>query len=199
MIITGRKSTHELVDISGLGDFVLTGAMAKKGFTSGLFAFKGSIAEKFGGTYDDYFCYKVTFEEEQIVHDGGILEPIWTDDEITGVHFPSEDVKPWIRVSCDKTKIIADKKSKSLLRFEIWKADKSGIDTTFNDTIIIPSDTPVSKGKIEVTITNGIGSKFLTTDISGDWKIPAVKKVCNKTVRVDKDYIVNIESILNLE
>jgi len=136
--------------------------------TTGL---KTVIPHNYGGKADDYSFHKMTENEQDRVKNGDSYEFTWTDNELTGIDFALEDDKQYIKVYADKTEIDGDGIEEAQITFEIWKTDKTSIDTSVGSTIKIPVLTPIGRGRkwIKVSIVNGTVTMPFKSIESGAW------------------------------
>jgi hypothetical protein len=135
-----------------------------------------NIIEKYGGTAADYSIYRIndaTIATKRI-QNGDEFNLVWDNDIISGVDFTIEDSKPWIKFYTEdgKSEILANNMDTAVLIMEMWKADKSGIDITFNSIIRFTITTPRGPAIIKCQFVNGICKKQIKTEVFGDWIFP---------------------------
>lgn len=142
-----------------------------------------NIIDKYSGTATDYCIFRIndaTIASVRI-QNGDEFSLVWDNNIITGVDFTLEDSKPWIRFYTDngKSEILADNMDASVLIIEMWYADKSGIDTSFNSSIRFTVATPTGPAVIKCKFTSGICYKQIRTNLFGDWIFPSNQKRVN--------------------
>jgi len=141
-----------------------------------------NAVNQFGGDGTDYVIYKMdsTSTDGVRIVNGDEFSLIVDDtDTITSVGFALEDVKKWLNTTVDKSIVKKDGIDFVTVRTEMLLADKSGIDTSFNETILVEILTPAGLKPLYATFTNGVCSyPFQPTDHSnstGNYKIPENK------------------------
>lgn len=156
-----------------------------------------NVIKRVGGIAKDYFVFYICDKSEQAerILDGDTFDAIWIKDEITSVVFAKEDIKKWLRVVVDKTIVTKDGIDKVIQKFQILEADKSKVDITFNDTILIPIHTPTFAMNLKVTFIKGECLRDLKFDQYGKYVYPRkMKHYLNLRVEDSKE----IESVMEV-
>jgi len=164
LYIAGKIATHTTLESGFRSEFNLTD-------------FRSAFANNYGGVYTDYYIYQdaETSADSIRIKDGDDFVAVWTGNTITGVSFAAEDAKKWVDVSVDRTSFMADNSESVLLKASVLLANKSGVDTAFNENIDIPVHTSEGSRKLRFRFINGKASRAVTTTVAGIWRFPAMK------------------------
>ena len=154
-----------------------------------------NIKARLGGADEDYSIYHIsnTHSDTLRVLNGDTVTLVWTGNSVTGISFAAEDAKEWISVSVDKTSFSADNLDQVLVSVSVLLANKSGIDTSFNESIDLPIQSPSGTSKYRFYLVSGVSSKLIKTTLGGAWKAPSSSVRING-YRVNNT--VSFESIL---
>lgn len=162
------------------GGLVIISAIYGNGIPSDEIILNNAV-NQLGGVDTDYAIYKLdsTSSDGLRIKNGDELSLHWTANEITSIDFELEEAKLWINVSVDKMIVKKDGVDYLTVTTNMIKADGSGIDTTFNDEIVINILTPAGIKPLLVKFTDGVCEYPFQpadhTNATGNYKIPAGK------------------------
>jgi len=132
-----------------------------------------SIVANFGGVAADYSYYQMTQNEVDRFQNGDDYVLTWAAKEITALDFTTEDAKRHIKIYADKSEIDDDGIDTAQITIEVWKADKSAIDTAVTATKKLIISAPTGIIPVKVTVTNGTVTRPFKTTKAGTWIFPA--------------------------
>lgn len=186
MFIIARKSDEKIIKVSGT---------YADGQTPSKETMLPKIVKEFGGTIDDYEYLFVDDKSDAAnrAMEGDSFSLIWkeesidekdltkTTNKIDSVDFTPEDSKSWIKVTSDKSIVNTnDENDKATITFEVLKADKSGVDSTFQETIDLSIISPDKRiAYISLTFTKGKSVVNFMPTIFGRWVLMANSKRFN--------------------
>lgn len=168
MFIVGRISTKEIVEVSP--------KYGQKNPTKSIVLH--NIIINHGGMEIDYDVFYFSDESEECkrIMDRNSFELIWDNDKITEIDFTTEDNKQYLSFEVNKKVISKNKTDNILMVGKILLSDATSLDTTFNDTLLIPIQTPTSIIILKAKFKNGICNHNLVTEQYGTYKYPANNK-----------------------
>jgi len=134
--------------------------------------FREALCANYSISDNNLSVYYVSEPNENVtrVTKGDTYTLTWTastpDGEIDGVDFSAEDAKKWLQFSANKSNLIAGEET-VIISVNLLKADKTGIDTTFSDTIDVPVTLPNRNSKFRFNFISGQASTMKTFNVGG--------------------------------
>jgi hypothetical protein len=185
--IIAKVSDHSVIEVSNkIPDFTLG-------------ELQTVIPINYGGSSSDYSYYQLSVNEISRIKDKDEYTLTWVGNNITAISFAVEDAKKWLRLTADKIKAKANGNEKITVTAKVLLYDKSGVDTSYNGTIVATIHKAKKTGYIQFDFINGVCSKDVKTNDDGDWVIPVESKhitdESSVSIRVDPDYRLNLKLI----
>lgn len=171
-----------------------------------------NVVNKNGGETTDYEVYSITDDSTiERVLDGDEYSLVWNDGDVTGLNFSPEDSKRLIIFKCVnpdnndelKLEIVADGVDTTLIQCTVYISyesdDVNEVDTNFNETLLIPFDSPSGKRAFsKLTFVNGYTEKSFKTTEYGLWRIPSKYKFAGKNAKSYPNYKYEINALLDI-
>ena len=164
MFVIGKKSDSSLYFISG------------KYYTKE--PTDQEIATSFGISLDDYSILRISNGSDEcscLSESKCDFNLVWTGDVLTSIDMSPEQAKLFIKVIPSKNTITGDNVDSSTITFEMWKADETGIDTSFGSTIDIPMCINGVTSNLSCAFSSGTYDYVFKTDTAGNAQFCAYK------------------------
>lgn len=167
--IAANKNTRTILDM-GINSLELASATPRTSFIE-------ALSVNYGIAENEIVLYvHGNLEEGQDILEGAAYTLIWDGDEISGIDFTAETLKPIVKAYASETSILANGVDSTTITIEVWKADGSGIASNYNNTAIVPVVTPSGTIKLRAQFVSGVASRVFKTTRPGTWIIPAPLK-----------------------
>lgn len=167
------------------------------------------IVAKYGNSFTDYTIFRITNGklDQQRISSGDKFSLIWNDvvpnGAIIGIDFTDEENYLILRClpigsSGQVTDtLIADGIDYIDITTMIWLPDLSAIDTSFNETLLIPVYDP--QGKItfvKVEFVDGSAVKRFMTTSFGIWTIPIDYRFPDNNIKISTEQVLDINALM---
>ena len=194
------KTTGEIIEVVG----PLLGASAECSDTQA----KVFAIAKAGGVPDDYSIFKIADGSinQKKISAGENFELIWDNTsspvKIIDISFAKEESMSIMRFMPQgpdgriTDTLVADGIDYLTIICSIWFADLSGIDTSFNKTLLVPLYNPIKKlCYVKATFVNGISQRIFKTTEYGVWNIPLGYKFDEANVKISYEQVLDLNAL----
>jgi hypothetical protein len=160
---------------------------------------------KYGSAIDDYTVFRINDGciNQKRISAGEKFNLVWSDGNIVNIDFAIEDSSfimrfyPTNPMGVITDTIIADDIDYVDINMSIWFSDLSGIDTSFNENLLVPVYNPLKKLTfVKVTFVNGVSQKRFSTTEYGIWTIPLGYKFQEANVKISYEQILDINVLM---
>lgn len=199
LTLVGKKSTLEIIEVSGIELDIAN--------TTLIDSYKNSLSINYGVEVTDLSLLHYTEAQTPAIRirQGEEYTGVWVAGELTEVDFTLEDSYRILRFNVQNAQgettdtLEADGVDSLLVSAYVFLADLSGVDTTFNGSLMIPITSPAgTQAYIKTLFTNGLASKNFKTREYGIWRIPGGFKFREENIKISKERVYDINATLSL-
>ena len=170
-------------------------------------AFRLALCNNYGIDNSNLSLFYVAESNDNVarIRNGDTYALVWEDGEVTGFDFSDEDAKNILRFDVkDENNVTNDTLTANgtdylTIYAYVFLPDLSGLDTSFNQTILIPIIDPSGKNCfIKTAFVNGVSTKVFKTTNYGIWKIPNGYRFTDVPLKISNEITYDINATLDL-
>ena len=165
------------------------------------------VIAKSGGVAGDYSVFRIAdgSQNQKKISAGEKFDLVWDNGspkKIIDVSFTKEESMLIMRFMPQgpdgqiTDTYIADGIDYLQITCSIWFADLSSIDTSFNQTLLVPLYNPIKKlCYVKTTFVNGIAQRQFKTTEYGVWNIPVGFKFNEANVKISYEQVLDLNAL----
>ena len=170
-------------------------------------AFRSALGTNYGIADDNLSLFYVAESDASVarIRSGDEYALVWTNGEVTGFDFSDEDAKNILRFDVkDENNETNDTLTANGVDYltvyaYVFLPDLSAVDTSFNQTLLIPIIDPSGKTCfIKTAFVNGTASKVFKTTNYGIWRIPNGYRFANVPLKISNEIKYDINATLDI-
>jgi len=170
-------------------------------------AFRAALCNNHGIVDNNLSLFYMAESDANVIRirNGDTYALVWTDGDVTGFDFSDEDAKNILRFDVKDENnetndtITANGTDYLTIYAYVFLPDLSELDTSFNQTILIPIIDPSGKNCfIKTTFVNGVSTKVFKTTNYGIWRIPNGYRFADVPLKISNEIAYDINATLDM-